>query len=77
MLTLKEEKIQNGRQNDSFDPIDQLHVTSSPLAVPIKVLLEDQKRVVCIEFQSRLLLSLHFINILSLKVAICFGNRKN
>ena len=30
--------------------IDQFHVASSPLAALFKVLLEDQKRIVCIEF---------------------------
>ena len=54
-------------------PMDQLHVTSSPLAALFKVLLEDQKRIVCIEFQWRLFLSVHFLNILSIKVAIFFS----
>ena len=49
--------------------IHQMHVTSSPLAALFKVLLEDQQRIVCIEFQWKLLLSVDFLNILSLKVA--------
>ena len=48
--------------------IDQLYVTSSPFAALFKVLLEDQKRIVCVEFQWRLSLSVHFLNILSPKV---------
>ena len=44
------------------------------LAAPFKVLLKDQKRIVCIEFQWRLFV----INlILSLKVAIVFENRQD
>ena len=31
--------------------IDQLHVMSSPHAAPFKVLVEDQQRIVSIEFQ--------------------------
>ena len=45
-------------------------MTSSPLAAPFKVLLEDLQRIVCIEFQCTLLLSVLFVDILSLKVAI-------
>ena len=57
--------------------IDQLHVASSQLAALFKVLLEHQMRIVCIKFQWRLLLSVHFFNTSSLKVALFFGNRKD
>ena len=53
-----------------------MHVTSSPLVAHFKVLLEDQQHIVCIEFQNRLLLSVHFVGILSLKVAIFLENAK-
>ena len=60
-----------------FSSLDQLHVTSSPLAVLFKVLLEDQKRIVFIEFQWSLSWSVHFLNILSLEVPFFFENRKD
>ena len=51
---------------------NQFHLTSSPVVAPFKVLLQDQKRIACMEFQWRLLLSVYFLNILSLKVAMFF-----
>ena len=57
--------------------INQSHVMSSPFPAPFKDLLEDQERIVCIEFQCRLLLSVDFVDILLLKVAIFFRNRQD